>query len=143
MITLEEYEKSLAKLEEREKLSIVAGENGKAFASQYKETIENAKKNNKHIFLFFHMRGCDGCNIVKYLLDNNDQIKEALSKYEVLSCDVSTIKTPLVQKYNVYSYPAYFIVNANDEKVIKQKIGIKVLNGPENDILMWLQQQDR
>lgn len=137
MITKEDYEKSLAKLEDKEKLSILATENGAAFMIQYRQALEKAKNNNSHIFILFHMRGCDGCNIVKYLLDNNDQIKEALLKYEILSCDISTIKTPLVQKYNVYSYPYYIIIDSN-EKILKQKTGIKVLKGPENDILDWL-----
>lgn len=137
MISEEDYQKSLAKLETREKLSLLASENGKKFLEEYNNSLAIAKKENKNIFLFFHMNGCDGCNVVKYILDNNDNIKQVLSNYIVLHYNVTETKTNLVQKYNVYSYPACYLVNA-EEKVIKQKMGIKVLDGPEKDLSAWL-----
>lgn len=137
MITKEDYEKSLAKLEDKEKLSILATENGAAFMTQYREALDKAKHDNGHIFILFYMKGCDGCNVVKYLITNNEDIKVSLSKYQILICDLSTTKTSLVQKYNVYSYPYCIIIDSN-EKILKQKTGIKVLKGPENDILDWL-----
>lgn len=138
MITEEEYLKSLSKLEEREKLSVISTENGKIFTSQYLHSIEKSRQNNTNIFILFYMKGCDACNIIKYIIDNDNNIKEALSKYEILFCDTSNTKTNLVQKYNIYSYPTCLIIDSN-EKVIKQKIGIKVMNGPQNDFLVWLQ----
>lgn len=137
MITKEEYLKSLSKLEEREKFSILANENGKDFELQYKKTLELIQQNNKQILLLFYMSGCDGCNIIKYLLDNDTSIKEIIyNKYELLMCNITNTKTNLIQKYNIYSYPTCFIIDAN-EKIVKKKIGIKVINKPENDLLDW------
>jgi thiol:disulfide interchange protein len=106
--------------------------------AQYQETLALAKNNKQHIFLLFYMTGCDGCNIIRYLIDTNTQVQNYLKKYIVLTCDVSNTKTNLVQKYNLYSYPAYFIIDSN-EKIIKQKIGLSVDGGPERNFISWLQ----
>jgi thioredoxin-related protein len=127
MITEQEYLKSLTKLQEREKLSLLASENGKKFLEEYKKALETAKKDNKQIFLLFYMVGCDGCNVIKYLLDNNDSIKNILSNYIVLYYNATQTRSSLVQKYNIDS-----------EKVIKQKLGIKVFDDPSVDFLAWL-----
>jgi|688.fasta_scaffold00568_61 hypothetical protein len=137
MITEQEYLKSLTKLQEREKLSLLASENGKKFLEEYKKALETAKKDNKQIFLLFYMVGCDGCNVIKYLLDNNDSIKNILSNYIVLYYNATQTRSSLVQKYNIYSYPACLIIN-DSEKVIKQKLGIKVFDDPSVDFLAWL-----
>jgi len=137
MISEDQYIKSLTKLQEKEKLSLLASENGHKFLEQYKNALDTAKKDNKNIFLLFYMMGCDGCNIVKYLADNNDSVKNALSNYIILYYNVTQTKTPLVQKYNIYSYPTCLIINST-EKIIKQKIGIKVGDDPSVDFLAWL-----
>ena len=137
MIDEKTYLESLARIEEKEKLREIAIENGVKFLETYKELLNSAKKEQKHIFLLFHMSGCDGCNVIKYNLENNKQLQNYLNKYIVLTCNVSEIKTDLTQKYNVYSYPACFIIDSN-EKILKQKIGITVKNGPEKDLINWL-----
>ena len=137
MIDHETYLKSLAKLEEKEKANKIAFENGKIFTALYDETIKKATDENKQIFLLFTLSGCDGCNVIKYIIDNNQQVKNYLDKYLILNCDVSTTRTNLVQKYNVYSYPAYFIIDSNS-KIVKQKIGCSVLGGPETHFINWL-----
>lgn len=137
MVNEEDYLQSLAKLQNKENLSIVATENGIKFLKDYELALEQSKTNNKKILLCFHMKGCDGCNVVNYILNNNNIIKNILDNYIVLFYSINDTKTKLIQQYNVYSYPACYIINSN-EKVLKQKIGIKVLNGPENDILNWL-----
>lgn len=137
MIDNETYLKSLAKLEEKEKLHQLAVENGKLFEKEYTDTLKKAKDENKHIFLLFTLSGCDGCNVLKYTIENNKKVKDYLEKYIVLNCDISITKTQLIQKYNLYSYPAYFIIDSN-EKVIKKQIGCLVLGGPEHHFINWL-----
>jgi len=137
MITKEEYDNSVSRLQEKERLNKLYAENGKNFLIQYQDTLQLSKNNKQHIFLLFYMPGCDGCNIIKYLIDNDNQVQNYLKKYMVLMCDVSNTKTNLVQKYNLYSYPAYFIIDSN-EKIIKQKIGCSVLGGPERNFINWL-----
>lgn len=133
----ETYLKSLARLEEKEKSNKIAFENGKAFMALYKETIQKAKDENKQIFLLFALSGCDGCNVIKYVINNDKQVKNYLDKYLILNCDVSTTRTNLAEKYNLYSYPAYFIIDGN-EKIFKQKIGCSVLGGAEKNFINWL-----
>ena len=55
MISEEDYLKSLAKLETREKLSLLASENGKLFLNQYNSALEQSKKYNKNILLLLFM----------------------------------------------------------------------------------------
>lgn len=138
MVTKEEYDNSFSKLQEKDRLNKLYAENGRNFLAQYQETLTLAKNNKQHIFLLFYMTGCDGCNIIRYLIDTNTQVQNYLKKYIVLTCDVSNTKTNLVQKYNLYSYPAYFIIDSN-EKIIKQKIGLSVDGGPERNLINWLQ----
>jgi thiol:disulfide interchange protein len=137
MIKEETYLTSLTKLRDRETLHDNAVEKGKKFLEIYKNSLEESKILNKHIFLLFYVTGCDGCNVVRYLMENNQEIKNILANYIVLQCDVSETVTKLTDKYNLYSYPSYFILDG-EEKVIKKKIGIKVKNGPEKDFLDWL-----
>lgn len=137
MIDNETYLKSLAKLEEKENLHILATENGKIFEKEYGDILQKAKDENKHIFLLFTLSGCDGCNVLKYTIENNKEVKDHLEKYIVLNCDISITKTQLIQKYNLYSYPAYFIIDSN-EKILKKKVGCTVSGGPERNFLNWL-----
>lgn len=137
MIDNETYLKSLAKLEEKENLHILATENGKIFEKEYRDILQKAKDENKHIFLLFTLSGCDGCNVLKYTIENNKKVKDYLEKYIVLNCDISITKTQLIQKYNLYSYPAYFIIDSN-EKILKKKVGCPVSGGPERNFLNWL-----
>lgn len=137
MIEHEIYLKSLAKLEEKEKANKIAFENGQVFAKEYKDILQKAKDENKHIFLLFTLSGCDGCNVLKYVIENDKKIQNYLAKYLFLNCDVSTTKTNLAEKYNLYSYPAYFIIDSN-EKILKKKVGCPVSGGPERNFLNWL-----
>ncbi len=137
MIKKETYLTSLTKLRDRETLHDNAVSNGKKFLQLYKNSLEESKILNKHIFLLFYVTGCDGCNVVRYLMENNQDIKNILANYIVLEYDVSETITKLTDKYNLYSYPSYFILDS-EEKVINKKIGISVKNGPENDFLKWL-----
>lgn len=137
MIDKEIYLKSLAKLEEKERVKKQARENGIKFLEQYKQTLEIAKKENKKIFLLFYMEGCDGCNVIKYIIDNDKQVKNYLNKYILLTCNISNTITNLAQKYNLYSYPAYFIIDGN-EKILKQKTGANIDGGAERNLINWL-----
>lgn len=137
MIDHDTYLKSLAKLEEKEKANKIAFENGQVFSKEYKDTLQKAKDENKHIFLLFTLSGCDGCNVLKYVIQNDKRIQNYLEKYLFLNCDVSTTRTNLAEKYNLYSYPAYFIIDSN-EKIIKKKVGCPVDGGPERHFLNWL-----
>lgn len=138
MITEEIYLESLEKLREREKSKEDAKENGKKFVALYIDALNKSNAENKHIFLFFYVKGCDGCNVVRYMIQNNQEVKEALKNYIVLQCDVSQTITNLTNQYNLHSYPSYFIINSQ-EKILKQKVGITVKNGPHKDFLSWLE----
>ena len=142
MISEEVYLESLEKLKQKEKLNLEAITNGQQFEEAYLETLKKAKNENKKIFLLFYMEGCDGCNVVKYLIDNSKTIKNYLNKYLLLYCDISKTKTGLAQKYNLYSFPAYFIINSN-EKIIKKRFGITVMKDPERDFLSWLMKNEQ
>ena len=137
MITESIYLESLARLEAKEKVKKEARENGIKFLEQYKAALETAKQEHKKIFLLFYMQGCDGCNVIKYIIENNQQVKNYLNKYIVLMCDISNTNTNLAQKYNLYSYPAYFIIDSN-EKILKQKLGVGMDGGPEKNLVHWL-----
>lgn len=135
MITKDQYLASVDRLEKKEKLTQIASENGKQFLDNYKQALLVSKEENKHIFLLFHMPGCDGCNVIKYIIDNNrEKIEE---KYIIMTYNVAEIKSNLNQKYNIYNYPSYFVIDSN-EKIIKQKIGITVSGGAENNFFRWL-----
>jgi thioredoxin-related protein len=138
MITKEEYDISLNKLIEKERLNLLSIENGKKFLDTYKENLEKAKQENKRIFLLFYMKDCDGCKVVKYLIENDKLVQNYLTKYIVLTCEMSDKRISLSQKYNLYSFPAYFIIDAN-EKIIKQKIGINVNGDVSRNLISWLQ----
>lgn len=137
MIDQEKYLKSLAKLEEKEKAKQQAVENGKKFLEEYKKSLETSKKEHKKIFLLFYMEGCDGCNVIKYIIDNNKQVQNYLDKYIVVTCNISKTYTNLAQKYNLYSYPAYFIIDGNEKK-LKEKIGVTIQGGAERNLINWL-----
>lgn len=137
MIDHDTYLKSLAKLEEKEKANKIAFENGQTFAKEYKDTLQKAKDQNKHIFLLFTLSGCDGCNVLKYIIQNDKRVQNYLDKYLLINCDISTTRTNLIEKYNLYSYPAYFIIDSN-EKTLKKGIGCTVGGGPERNFLNWL-----
>jgi thiol:disulfide interchange protein len=138
MIKEESYLTSLTKLRDRETLHDNAVSNGNKFLDIYKKSLQDAKELNKNIFLLFYVTGCDGCNVVRYLIENNPDIKNILSEYVYLECDVSETITKLTDQYNLYSYPAYFIID-HQEKILKQKVGIKVKNGPDKNFLKWLE----
>jgi thiol:disulfide interchange protein len=138
MVDNNTYLESLERLKAKENIKKQSIENGEKFLAQYKETLEKSKKENKKIFLLFYLEKCDGCNVVKYLIDNNRMVRDCLDKYLVLTCNISKTRTGLVEKYNVYSYPSYFIIDSS-QKILKKNTGISVEGGPEINIINWLQ----
>jgi thioredoxin-related protein len=137
MIDENTYLKSLKKLEDKEKLKDLAIQNGYNFLEHYNKALQISKTENKHIFLLFYIPGCDGCNVIKYLIDNDKQIQNYLNKYIILDCDISKTLMRLNHTYNIYSYPTCLIIN-HQEKILKQKIGITVKDNPASDFINWL-----
>jgi thioredoxin-related protein len=137
MIDQETYAKSLAKLEEKEKANKIAFENGQAFMKLYGETIQKAKNEKRQIFLLFTLSGCDGCNVLKYTIENDKQVQNYMNKYLFLNCDISNTRTNLTEKYNLYSYPACFIIDSN-ENIVKQRIGCPITGGASRNLIHWM-----
>lgn len=138
MIDNNTYLESLKRLKEKENIKKQSIENGKNFLVKYKETLQKSKTENKKIFLLFYLDKCDGCNVVKYIIDNNKEVQNYLNKYLILTYNASITRTELIEKYNVYTYPTYFIIDSNG-KILKKNIGIAVEGGPARNIINWLQ----
>lgn len=135
----QEYEEALNRLLENNKQRSIAIQKGYEYEILYnKALIKIKEEENRNIFLLFHMNNCDGCTIMRYLINNSPDIIEALKNFEVISVPVSECRTNLIDKFDVYSFPSYFIID-KDEKRVKFNTGCNVSGkGPEFNFLNWL-----
>jgi thioredoxin-related protein len=130
------YQSALSDLEKKQKDKELAFVNGKQTEIDYFHIIENAKLNNKNIFLLFYLENCSGCTVIKYLINYNSEIQEILKDYEVLLINMSKTITSLSNKYNIYTYPSYFIIDAS-ENILKKNTGCLTKNGADNNLINW------
>jgi thioredoxin-related protein len=137
---LESYNAAVAKLIANEKRDKEARELGQKYIHQYFKALVQAKSENKQILMVFYMNGCNPCTVLKYLLSYNEKIVNLINEkqYIKLLYNVSEAKCPLIDKYNIYNFPSYFILDS-DEKVIKKGNGYLVGDNPEDYLLNWLQ----
>lgn len=133
------YEEALNRLIENNKQRSIAIQKGYEYEILYNKALVKIKDTeNRNIFLFFHMENCDGCTVMRYLINNSPDIAKALENFEVISIPVSECRTSLTDKFDVYSFPSYFIID-KDEKKVKSYIGCNVSGkGPEFNFLNWL-----
>lgn len=136
---IQDYNKALNELINRQAEKDKAITNASQTQQQYEFVLSEAKKNNRNIFLLFYLDGCSGCTVIKHLVLYHEEINKILDEnYEVLLINMTTNKTHLANKYNLYSFPSCFIIDQS-EKIIKKNIGCPVVGGVENNFLRWLQ----
>lgn len=107
---------------------------------EYSQKINNMKETGKKMFLLFTMAGCPSCSIIKYITKYSDNFLMAVSNMEFLSIDINDTKTDIIEKYQIYSYPQYLIID-KDEKIIAKKSGCDAFN-PEQDLVRWIKTFD-
>jgi len=130
------YQSALSDLEKKQKDKELAFMNGKQVEIDYFHTLETSKSSNKNIFLLFYMDGCPGCTVIKYLINYNSEIQEILKDYEVLLINMSKTVTQLSNKYNIYTYPSYFIIDGS-ENILKKNTGCFTKGGADNNLINW------
>lgn len=134
---IQAYESALSELENKQKNKELAMINGKQVEIDYFHAIENSKASNKNIFILFYMDGCAGCTVIKYLVEYNEEITKILEDYEILLINMSKTSTQLSNKYNVYNYPSYFIIDSS-ENILKKNTGCFTKNGADRNLINWL-----
>ena len=136
--TEEQRQQYLDSLEEVKKVQLqrnIAVENGKVLQAEYDYKLAKIKTNDGKIFILFTMEGCSACSVVKYITTYDNDIVNELSTYEIIK--VENAQTQLTEKYNIYSYPTYFVID-KDENVLKRSMGCNALTDPAKHFLLWL-----
>lgn len=131
------YDDAIQELLEREQKTKQARKRGLEYNDLYNKALIDSHHQNKHIFILFYLDGCSGCYVIKHLMKYNESIKNYLDNYIVLQFDMSVAHSNLTQKYNIYNYPCYMILD-HEENIIKKGFGCIVEYGPENYFLNWL-----
>ncbi len=132
-----DYNAALLQVKASQEKKIKARIAGKKIEEEYNFKVNSMKETNKQMFILFAMDGCPACKVLKYLIQYNEDIRNALDPYEVIIVNISNVECHLVKKMNVYSYPAYFVID-KDENIIKKNFGCNVLDDPVAPILNWI-----
>lgn len=133
------FEAALESLKDQQIQRNMAFIRGAEIDKRYQKALENIQTNGKKLFILFHLDGCDGCTVLKYITRyNTDIVKELYDNYEVLIEEMTNVQTELTNKYSIYSFPTYMVVD-KDEKMIKQGFGCYLQGqGVEYNFLQWL-----
>jgi len=132
-----EYDQAFNVLKEQQIKRREATANGQKIKQDYLAKLEVMKQTNRKMFLLFTMQGCGACTVLKYTLQYDDRIQSILNNFEQLSVDATTTQTDLTNKFNVYSYPFYLIID-KDENIVGKNMGCDAINGPANTFLSWI-----
>lgn len=84
------------------------------------EALAAAKKDNKHVFLYFGATWCPPCKVMKQVF-KDDEVKKKLDKMPYVMIDIDENKQ-LMKQYGVKSIPDYMILKP-DGKVLKRAKG--------------------
>ena len=136
---IKEYTEAFNSLREQQLKRREAVSNGQKVKEEYLSKIDSMKQSDKKMFLLFTMQGCGACTVLKYTIQYNDEIQNILSNFEYLAIDTASTQTDLTNKFNVYSYPYYMLID-KDENIIGKNMGCDAINGPENTFLAWIKQ---
>lgn len=137
---ISEYEQALILVRESQQQKIKNREAGKKIEEEYNFKINSMKQTDKKMFILFAMDGCPACKVLKHLVSYNEDVIKALEPHETLIVNVSTAESHLVKKMNVYSFPAYYMID-KDEKIIKQNYGCNALGDPILPFVNWINMQ--
>lgn len=132
-----EYNEAFDILKEQQTKRREAVANGQNVKAEYLAKIDIMKQTNRKMFLLFTMQGCGACTVLKYTLQYDDRIQSILNNFEQIFIDVSSVQIDLVNKFNVYSYPFYLIID-KDENIVAKNMGCDAINGPANTFLSWI-----
>lgn len=134
-----EFEKALKILEEQQEERNKAFFKGADIERRVSDAISRAKTSGKNVFLLFHIHGCNGCTVINYLVQHDPTIVKVLEDhYEVVLAEMTDAQTELVNKYNVYSFPTYLLLDS-DGSVYKQNYGCYLHGlGVAHNLLEWL-----
>lgn len=134
---LKEYNEAFNALKEQQTKRREAVANGQKVKEEYLSILETMKQTNRKMFLLFTMQGCGACTVLKYTLQYDDRIQSILSNFEQLFIDSTSTQIDLTNKFNVYSYPFYLIID-KDENILGKNMGCDAMNGPANTFLSWI-----
>ncbi len=135
-----DYETALLQVKTSQENKIKARTAGKKIEEEYNFKLNSMKETHRQMFMLFTMDGCPACKVIKYLIRYNQDIKNALDPYEIMIINVTNVDCHLVKKMNVYSYPAYFMID-KDENIIKKNYGCNALHDPVIPIVNWINMQ--
>lgn len=133
------FETALKVLREQNEERNRAFNKAREIEESYNKALFNIKQNGKKLFILFHLDGCYGCTVMNYIVQYNEAIVQELeNNYEVLIAEMSGVQSHLVDKYNLYSFPTYIVID-NNEHILKQNYGCYIQGaGVEYNFLQWL-----
>lgn len=131
-----DYNKALESIQEQQTQRRKAVEKGNIVKKEYLEKLETLKQTDKKMFVLFTVSGCPSCTVIKYIAKYEEKFTEAISNMEYILIDVGSTKVDLVDKYQIYSYPQYLIID-KDEKVLAKNTGCDAFN-PVLNLVTWV-----
>lgn len=134
---LQEFQEAFNAVKISQERKVKAREAGKKIEEEYQFKIHSMKSTDKQMFILFAMDGCPACKVLKHLVTYNKDVIEALEPHEVMIVNVSDVECQLIKKYNVYSYPAYYMID-KDENTIKKNYGCNALADPVLPLVNWI-----
>jgi thiol:disulfide interchange protein len=102
------------------------------YSSNYKKSLELAKKTHKPVFVFFKADWCGWCKKMEVDTLAKPAVRRVLSQYVYCVLD-SDKEKEIAKKYKVSSIPAYVVINAKGE-VLKYGKGYK----NESTFILWM-----
>lgn len=133
------FEEALKTLEIQQEERNKAFFKGADIERQIADAISHAKSNNKNVFILFHIQGCNGCTVIKHLVEYDSAIVEVLKEhYEVVVAEMTGVQSNIVNTYNLYSFPSYILLDSNGN-LFKQNYGCYLHGeGVAHNLLEWL-----
>jgi thioredoxin-related protein len=133
------FETALKNLEMQQEERNKAFLKGADIERQIANAVSKAKSNNKKVFILFHIEGCNGCTVIKHLVEYDTAIVKTLEEnYETVLAEMTAVQSSIVNTYNLYSFPSYILLDA-DGNLFKQNYGCYLHgDGVAHNLLEWL-----
>ena len=103
------------------------------YQNDYKTALEEAKKDNKYLFVLITIKNCRWCKKLKRTTLNEQEIKENLAKgYIAVELDRDNSYYP--KSIEVEGVPTVFIIDPKSGDIIRDIVGFRK---DKNDYLKW------
>lgn len=94
------------------------------FKTDYKSALQEAKKENRYLFILVTTKNCGWCKKLKKTTLQDSEIQKTLAK-DYITVELDKDSSDYPSSMEIEGVPSVFIIDPKNEEVIKQIVGFR------------------